>query len=97
MSDTSKKTESSWKDMVQGFVTNMLERVGENVSQRAAKWLKNLKKKTIGSGLMLIGLIFFLVAVVLLINTLTQNIYPWLGYLIVGLATLAIGYVMTKE
>jgi len=83
--------------MVQGFVGNVLERVGENVSQRVHEWLKNLKKKTIGSVLMTIGIIFFLVAVALLINTLTQNLFPWIGYLIVGLATLAIGYVMTKE
>lgn len=92
-----KKPESTWKEMVQGFVANMLERVGENISERAHVWFKNLKKRTIGSVLMIIGSIFFLVAAALLINSLTQNLFPWIGYGIVGLATLAIGYVMTKE
>jgi len=97
MPETKENKQSSWKDMVQGFVANMLERVGENISERAHVWFKNLKKKTFGSILMVIGAIFFLIAVALLINSLTQDLFPWLGYLIVGLATLAIGYVMTKE
>lgn len=97
MPEKKEKKETSWKEMVQGFVGNMLERIGENISERAAVWFKQLKKRTIGWVCMTIGLVFFLAALALLVNSLTQNLFPWIGYGIVGLATLAIGYVMTKE
>lgn len=91
-----KERQTDWKGIVQGFVANILERVGENISQKVQAFFDRLKKKTIGTVLMLVGVVFLLAAAAILINTLLPG-HAWAGWGIVGLVLIAVGYVVTKE
>lgn len=88
---------TDWKGLVQGFVANMLESIGENVSRRAHVFIVQLKKRTIGAVLMLIGGIFLLCGIAILINSLLGSQFQWVGWGVVGIVIVAAGYVVTKE
>ena len=88
---------ADWKSVFLGFASNMAELLSANVSAEIRRKMRLWKKHSAGTAIMFVGLVFFLIAAVLFINSLMLDTIPWFGYLIVGLATLAIGYVMTKE
>ena len=89
--------QNDWKNLVQVFVTNMLERVGDNVSKRVHEFMNKLKKRTIGAVFIFVGLIFFLVGVALFINAIFANVFPWLGWAISGLFVAVVGYIISKD
>ena len=94
---TKQEGKSDWKDLVQGFVVKMLEHVGDDLAKRAHVWIKQLKRKSVGWILLASGIVFVLIALSIFINALTQNLFPWVGYSIVGVVALAVGYALTKE
>lgn len=89
--------QNDWKNIVQGFVANMLERVGDNVSKRVQEFVLKLKKRTLGGALIFVGSIFFLIGAALFVNSIFENEYPWLGWIMSGLVVAAAGYVVSKE
>lgn len=91
------KNQSDWKSLVQGFVGDVLERISDNVSKRIHTFIDQLKRRTIGAILILIGSIFFLAGVAILINTLLNNEYPWVGWSLVGLVVILVGYRISKD
>lgn len=97
--ETKRKTikQNNWKNIVQGFVADMLERVSDNVSKRVHVFLDQLKRRTIGAILMAIGFVFVLVGIALFINALFSNAFPWIGWSVLGLVVLLGGYNMSKE
>jgi len=88
---------NNWKNIVQGFVGDMLERISDNVSKKVHTFIDQLKRRTIGAILMLIGSIFFLTSVAILINTILGNEFPWVGWSLVGLVTVLVGYRISKD
>jgi hypothetical protein len=92
-----KAEQGDWKSIVQGFVVNMFERIGDNVSQQVHGFISKLKKRTIGAVLMLVGAIFFLVSIALLINSFLGSGLQWVGWSLVGWIIICVGYVVFKE
>ena len=92
-----KKDQSDWKSLVQVFVGDVLERISDNVSKRVHIFIDQLKRRTIGAILMLIGLIFFLISVAVLINTILGNEFTWAGWGLVGLVIILVGYRISKN
>lgn len=88
---------SDWKNLIQGFVTNMLEHVGGNLSQRAQTWFSRLKKRTAGTALMILGITFLLTGIAVYANTVLENIVPGIGYVIVGAVIFLSGYLFSKD
>lgn len=97
MEKNNKKNQSGWKSLVQGFVGDVLERISDNVSKRVHIFIDQLKRRTIGAILMLIGSIFFLISVAILMNTILNNEFPWVGWSLVGLVTILVGYRISKD
>lgn len=88
---------TDWKSLVQGFVGNMLEQVSENVSQKVHVWIKILKRKTIGSILMIAGLIYLMIGLSVYLNSILGRILPGLGYITVGVIAALIGYLISND
>ena len=91
------KKQNDWKNLIQTFVANMLERVSDNVSKKVHEFILKLKKRTIGGILIFVGFIFFLIGVALLINAIFNNEFPWLGWIVSGLFVAIAGYKIFKE
>lgn len=89
--------QSGWKNLAEGFVAGVFEHAGENLAQRIHKWISQMKRKAAGSLLLAVGVTFFLNSIALYINAMTQELFPWLGYSIVGILCAFVGYVMVKE
>lgn len=89
--------QNDWKVLVKGFVGDMLERLSDNVSKRVHIFIDQLKRRTIGAILMLIGSIFFLISVAILMNTILNNEFPWVGWSLVGLVTILVGYRISRD
>jgi fructose-specific phosphotransferase system IIC component len=95
---TTKKTNhSDWKNLVQGFVGNVLEQMSENVSQKIHAWIKMLKRKTIGSILMMLGLLYLLIGLSVYFNSILGRVLPGLGYATVGILAMLIGYLISNN
>lgn len=94
-----KKTKNSgnWKELVQGFVSGMLSQVSENVSQHIHVWIKNFKRRAIGSVLMLLGATYFLTGLSDYASSLFGKDFPGFGAGIVGLVVIFIGYLVSRD
>jgi hypothetical protein len=88
---------SDWKKLIQVFVGDMLERISDNVSRRIHTFIDQLKRRTIGAILILIGSIFLLSGVAILMNAILGNEFPWVGWSLVGLVTILVGYRISKD
>lgn len=95
-----KKQESShegWKALIQGFVTNVLEKVSDNVSLRVHAWTKQMKRKIAGSVVMVLGATYLLTGLSNYADaTIGKNI-PGLGYVVIGAIALLIGYLVSRK
>ena len=97
---TTKKSQQengNWKNLVQGFVVNILEHISEDISHKAKKWFYKLKKRTAGAALMVLGVTFLLTGVAVYANTVFEKVAPGVGYAIVGLVIMLIGYITSRE
>jgi hypothetical protein len=92
-----KQNKTDWKSLVQGFVGDILERIGDNVSKKVHTFITQLKKRTIGAMLMATGVLFILIGAVMFINTVLVNEFPWIGWGLVGLVVLLAGYMISKD
>lgn len=97
MEKKNKKNQSDWKNLIQIFVGDMLERISDNVSKKIHTFINKLKRRAIGAILILIGSIFFLISVAILINTILGNEFPWVGWILVGLVVILVGYRISKD
>ena len=88
---------NDWKNLIQVFVGDVLERIGDNVSKIVHTFITQLKRRTIGAVLILIGSIFFLISIVILMNAILGNEFPWVGWSLVGLVTILVGYRISKD
>ena len=76
------------------FMGNIIKSISDNLSKEIHRQIVSLEKKTAGALLIVVGCIFFIIAMALFINTLT---IPWLGYLIVGVVVTIVGYALAKK
>lgn len=97
MEKKNKKDQNDWKSLIQGFVTNVLERISDNVSKRVHTFITQLQKRTIGAVLVLIGSIFLLAGIAISMNAILGNEFPWAGWSLVGLITILVGYRIFKD
>lgn len=88
---------NDWKKLIQVFVGDILERISDNVSKRIHTFIDQLKRRTIGAILILVGAIFFLAGIAILINTILGNEFPWVGWSLVGLVVILVGYRISKD
>ena len=97
MEKKNKKDQSDWKSLIQVFVGDVLERISDNVSKRIHIFITQLKRRTVGAILILIGAIFLLAGVAILMNAILGNEFPWVGWSLVGLVIILIGYRISKD
>jgi hypothetical protein len=89
--------DASWKELVHGFVGNMLAEVGDNVSKRVHEWSTNFKRRAIGGVFMLLGLTYFLTGLSDYVSSLLGKNLPGLGAGAVGIAVILIGYSLSRK
>ncbi|MFA6183491.1 MAG: hypothetical protein WC682_00130 [Parcubacteria group bacterium] len=97
MKTKKEETGNAWKDMTQVFVSNILAKVGDNISTKIQNWFNDIKRRTMGALLSVIGLIFVLVCFSLYINTFVSESANWVGYGVVGILILSAGYLLSKK
>ena len=90
-------TSSGWKDLVHGFVGNMLEQIGDNVSQKMHVWMLKFKRRAIGSVLLVLGATYFLTGLSDYANSVFGKNIPGIGAILVGLIVISIGYLLSRE
>jgi hypothetical protein len=88
---------SEWKNLIQGFVGNVLERISDNVSQKIHAWIKVLKLRTAGFILVVLGAFYLLIGVSVFLNSVLGIILPGLGYVTVGVLAILIGSLLGKS
>ncbi len=93
----SRASHSDWKNLVQGFVENVFEQLSDNVSQKVHAWIKMLKRKTVGSILIILGLIYLIVGLAQYVNSILSLFLPGLGYAIIGVLVMLVGYVLSSD
>lgn len=86
-----------WKNLIQGFVGNVLERLSDNVSQKIQRWIKVLKLRTAGFILVVLGSFYLLVGISVYLNSILGLILPGLGYVTVGVLAILIGTLLGKS
>lgn len=93
-----KKEENSlWKEMTQNFVANILAKVGDNISAKVQSWFEDIRRRTLGAVLSVIGFIFVLICIALYVNTFVREEASWIGYGVVGILVLLVGYLLSKK
>jgi hypothetical protein len=95
--DSKKEESSPWKEMTQTFVANILTKMSDNISAKVQTWFEDIKRRTLGAILSVIGLIFVLVCASLYINTFFSEEASWIGYGVVGILILSTGYFLSKK
>ena len=91
------KTNNDWKNIVQVFIGDMLARVSDNVSQRLHVWIGKIKRRAIGSVLMLLGATYFLTGLSDWASSLFGNNFPGFGSGAVGIVVIFIGYLISRD
>ncbi len=94
---TKQTKHNDWKNLVQGFVGNVMEQMSDNVSQKVHAWIKMLKLKAVGSILMVLGLVYLLIGLSVYFNSILSPILPGLGYMTVGLLAILIGNLVANN
>lgn len=101
-----KKKEEEQEDHI-SFIKDTLKNMAQNLAKGiASTWLENIKEKIregimkakrrmFGSALVMIGLVFALVGFAIFLNEII-DLSNGLGYAIVGIIVLLIGYLMIK-
>lgn len=98
------KSDKSLADLISDLTRDMVDLVRNEVALARAEMSTKLSSATkalasvaIGAAILLAGLVILLQAVVKGVEMiLPESVAPWLAPLIVGLAILAIGYVLVK-
>ncbi len=91
------KQNSNWKELVHGFVGNILAQVGDNISHKMHIWMDQLKRRAVGSVLMVLGATYFLTGLSDYASSLFGKDFPGLGSGMVGIAVIFIGYLMSRK
>ena len=97
MKTKKEKSSSAWKEMTQAFVGNILTKMGDNISAKVQIWFNDIKRRTLGALLTVIGSIFVLICVALYVNTFVSEEASWIGYGFVGILVLMVGYFLSKK
>lgn len=88
---------SEWKTLVQNFVTNMLSKLSDNISERVQVWFRNVVKRGAGVFLMMFGFTFLMISISLYLNSVWADQGSWVGYGVVGLVVCSVGLFMSKK
>lgn len=88
---------NAWKTLIMGFVSNVLEKVTDNVSSRIHTWTKQMKRRALGGVLVILGLTYFLTGLSDYANSMFGKNYPGLGYIAVGFVIVVVGYLMGRK
>ena len=100
MTKQKQKTEDNhegWKALIQGFVTNVLEKVSDNVSHRIHAWTKQMKRRVAGSVVMVLGATYLLTGLSNYADATIGKNVPGLGYILIGGLALLIGYFVSRK
>lgn len=99
MEKKQKKAQPSndWKKIVQIFVGDVLARVTDNVNHKVHAWMKNFKRRAIGSVLILLGATYFLTGLSDYVSSFFGNDFPGFGSGLVGLVVIVIGYLISRD
>ena len=91
------KNESGWKGIAQGIIGNSISKMEHDIKERAKEVVLKIERKTASAILLFVGIIFLLVGIAILINSLTFNVYPWVGWGFVGVVIFLIGYLVGRD
>ncbi len=94
---TTEENSSAWKAIVKTFVAGILAKATDNISVKVQDWFNDIKRRTLGALMVLVGLIFVLVCLSLYINTFFIEEASWVGYGVVGILILGAGYLLSKK
>lgn len=88
---------NGWKDLVHGFVGNILAQVGDNVSQKMHVWLVKFKRRAVGGVLLVLGATYFLTGLSDYVSSVFGKNIPGIGALLVGAVVIFIGYFLSRK
>ena len=93
----SEKESGGWGNALWSLAENALAEAGSAVLERVDLWVSDLKRSAVSTIFVIIGAVFFLVSIVLYINTLVLPEMQWLGFAFGGLFAIAIGFFFNRK
>lgn len=88
---------AGWTGIAQGIIGSSISKIQEDISERAKEVIIKIERKTASALLLLIGAIFFLVGLVLLINSFLPSSVVWVGWGAVGIIIAIVAYFIGRE
>ncbi|EKE20251.1 MAG: hypothetical protein ACD_8C00033G0003 [uncultured bacterium] len=97
MKHKNENNHEGFKALILGFVTNILEKVSDNVTHKVQTWTRQMKRRAAGSVVMVLGMTYLLTG----LSTYTEATFgkniPGLGYVIIGAVAILIGYLVSRK
>lgn len=93
----SENNHEGFKALILGFVTNVMEKVSDNVTHKVQVWTKQMKRRAVGGVVMVLGMTYLLTGISNYAEaTIGKNI-PGLGYVLIGAIALIVGYFVSRK
>ncbi|NTV41238.1 MAG: hypothetical protein HGA61_03105 [Candidatus Moranbacteria bacterium] len=86
-----------WKNLIQGFIGNVFERLSDNVLVRIQNWSRQLKRRALGSIIMVLGVTYLLTGLSAYFESVLGILVPGLGYAAIGILAFLAGYLLSKK
>lgn len=87
----------AWKTLVMGFVGKIMERMSDNVSLRIHQWSAQIKRRAIGSVVLVLGITYFLTGLATYADATLGKSIPGFGYMLIGLIISIMGYLVSRK
>jgi hypothetical protein len=102
MKSKTKKSEDSemtggWASILWSMAENALAEAGSAALEKVDSWMSDLKRSAVSTIFVLIGAIFFLISLVLYVNTLVPDEMRWLGFIVGGIFSISIGLFFSRK
>lgn len=86
-----------WAGIAQGIIGNSISKIQEDIAERAKEVIIKIERKTVSALLLFIGGVFFLVGIVLLVNSFFPDLNGWVGWAATGIIIVIFAYFIGRD
>ena len=91
------KIGSGWAGVLWSMIEGALMQAGSEALEKISLWANDLKRSAISTIFVIIGAVFFLISVVLYINSLVLPEMRWLGFIFGGMIAIGVGVFFSRK